>query len=633
MSSPRPSHASRATPRRGWRTRPLGDSRSGAVLRAALVFALLALAAVPLWHAWHVPPASTTVFLVQPTTPGDEARTVIQAWQAALAEEGFQASALNVERIGRDGLPGHPRALLLPDTALVAMSDSAVAAVTRYVREGGRVLLCFDAGTQRSEDGSYSALRSRLSVLAGVSYAQYAQRGTGMFKLDTVQLNDAGVRALAVQPGKALAGAHGLELKAYGYSQLRYPHLVTEGSPGGEVLARSPTGDVLIVRRRVGQGEVLFVNLPLGYLKTRSDGYLLHQTLRLFLADMVGAPQLLAVPGGVGGMVLNVHVDSGAAVAPLQVIEQRGLLKGGPFSLHFTAGPDTYRTGDGAGLNVDGSPWAQAFIRRMAALGHEVGNHGGWIHNEFGEYANEGNRDRFEPLLQRNHASMTRALGRAPTTYSAPSGNQPLWSSRWLAANGITAHYDTGGSGLGPTRAWRDGHRVQADLWAFPVASFGGIATFEEIPYEADPHPPDPPARAREIASYRQGMLALIDHAATQRIARLSYMHAPAAARHVEIVGEWIERAAQHAAAGRFRWYRMEELAQFMTRREQARWDWDGRTLRASHPQSLVGLTWRLQDLRAEQVRIENGAARLHHDGTQLLVEALAGSQLQLSLR
>ena len=633
MNPPPPSPPNPSLQRRGLRARLLGDSRAGALLRAALALAVLALVALPLWRGWQLPPLSSTVFLLQPATPGDEARTVIDAWQAALAEEGFQASPLAVENIGRDGLPGRPRALLLPDTALVTMSDGAVAAVTRYVHEGGRVLLSFDAGTQRSEDGSYSALRSRLSVLAGVSYALYAQRGEGVFKLDTVQLSPAGMRALAVQPGKALAGAHGLELTAYGYPQLLYPHLVTQGDPEGEVLARSPDGHVLIVRRRVGKGEVLFVNLPLGYLKTRSDGYMLHQALRLFLADMVGAPQLLAVPGGVGGMVLNVHIDSGAAVAPLQEIERQGIFKGGPFSLHFTAGPDTYRSGDGAGLNVDGSAWAQAFIGRMAALGHEIGNHGGWIHNDFAEHANEANRERFEPLLERNHASMTRVLGRPPTTYSAPSGNQPLWSSRWLSANGIVAHYDTGGSGLGPTRAWRDGQRVQADLWAFPVASFGSIATFEEIAHEADPQPPDPAARAQAIDSYRLGMLALIDHVATQRVARLLYMHAPAAARHFNVLAEWMERAAQHSAAGRFRWYRMEELARFMSRREQVRWDWDGRTLRASHPQSLAGLTWRLQGLRAEQVRIENGAARLHDDGTQLLVEAEAGLQLQLSLR
>jgi hypothetical protein len=604
------------------------QSRKTTLLLGLLALVLLGLLAVPLARWWSGSRAHGPVLLLQPAILSGESRATIDGWNDALSEEGFQARPYDPARIEREGLPGRPRAVLLPDSAVVALSDVAVAALTRYVQDGGRLLVCYDAGTRRAEDGRYSPLRSRLSGLTGVSYAMYAQRREAMFQRDVALLTAAGARALAVQPGKAEATPHGLELQTYGYDHLLYPQFATEGAVDGELLAHSPGGAALIVRHRQGSGEVLFVNLPMGYMKTRSDGYLLHQSLRLFLGEMAGAAQLLPVPGGIGGMVMNIHVDSGASIAPLKALEAGGLLQHGPFSMQFTAGPDTYRPGDHTGLDVDHNEWAQAFIRRMAALGHEIGSHGGWIHNEFGLQANEDNRERFEPYLELNHASITRALGHPPASYSAPVGNQPLWSSLWLAKHGIVAHYDTGGGGLGPTRPWRDGKRVAADLWALPVANFRTVATFEEIEGQRL----SPADEARGIAEHRDSVLAMMDYAADQRVARLTYFHAPAAARHLEVVRAWEDHAAKLEAARRFRWYRMEDLARFMSRREQSEWSWDGQTLRASHPESLVGFTWRLPDAAAAQVRLERGTATWRSDGTALLVEVQAGRELQLSL-
>jgi hypothetical protein len=170
---------------------------------------------------------------------------------------------------------------------------------------------------------------------------------------------------------------------------------------------------------------------------------------------------------------------------------------------------------------------------------------------------------------------------------------------------------------------------VAADLWAFPVANFRTVATFEEI----EGQPLSPADEARGIAEHRDSVLAMMDYTAEQRVARLTYFHAPAAARHLEVVQAWIAHAASLQAAQRFRWYRMEELARFMSRREQADWSWDGRTLSASHPDSLAGMTWRLPAAAAAKVSLELGTASWRSDGTSLLVEAQGGRQLRLSLR
>ena len=58
----------------------------------------------------------------------------------------------------------------------------------------------------------------------------------------------------------------------------------------------------------------------------------------------------MSVPDGVGGLVLNWHVDSNAAIKPLQEMSSWTLMQQGPYSIHITAGPDAGKAGDTEGL-------------------------------------------------------------------------------------------------------------------------------------------------------------------------------------------------------------------------------------------------------------------------------------------
>jgi len=92
-----------AAAERTLRERLIGSSRTGWLLRGALVLVLLALLALPLRRVWSPVPQSAAVFLLHSAAPSGEARAVIDAWQAALSEEGFQASLLDADRVGRNG--------------------------------------------------------------------------------------------------------------------------------------------------------------------------------------------------------------------------------------------------------------------------------------------------------------------------------------------------------------------------------------------------------------------------------------------------------------------------------------------------------------------------------------------------
>ena len=535
-------------------------------LRALLVAVLLLALVVALYLRSHQDDPSIVLLV-----PNEAALDlpVTQAWLDAAREEGLSVMPMTDDAFLRYGGDRQRIAgVILPDTVHPQASEMLINLLHRHVESGGHLFIAFDAALLDSQTGRYAADQSRLSGLAGVRYAMYAELKDRTMALGPVYGSRIGEQALGLQPGKMDFKDSGRlplgELTTYGYDQLQHGHFRTASPTGASALLVSGNDDMLVSTHRYGQGSVLFANLALGYLKTRTDGYLLHRLLGHFADAMLQQPRLLAAPDGIGGLVLNLHIDSNAAEAPLVLLEQNGWFRRGPFSLHVTAGPDTEREGDGLGLHIDRNPAMAGFLRRMRVAGHEVGNHGGWNHNVFGKQATEDNREQFEPLLVLNQTAMQAALGEVLRSYSAPMGNQPQWATEWLQREGFKGYYFTGDNGLGPTRSYQKGARPpRSELWAFPVSSYHRVATFEELE-EADP-----PVTPEDMTTYLNELTRFV---AEQHVVRLFYFHPPAAVQHLASIEALMSEADRHESAGRFRWYTMEMLADFLSRREQVQW-------------------------------------------------------------
>ena len=540
--------------------------------------------------AWAEPQPHAMVLLL----PDSRAlmHPVTQAWLDAAKEEGLALQPMTSDRFvqavaRRESISG----VLVPDTVHPQASDIWVQALDTYVRRGGHALISHDAAIHALHQQRYAAPTSRLSGLVGFRYALYDTLQHDTMALGPVLASREAEQALAILPGKIdfpSSQAEWGELTTYGYAHLHYPYFRSEGPVQAKVWLRSAGGDPIVSTHTHGQGSVLFCNLPLGYLKTRTDGYWLHRLLGHFATRVLEQPVLSTVPQGMGGLVLNLHVDSNAAERPMLELEEAGWFEQGPFSIHVTAGPDTYRLGDGLGLDMRHNLKIQALLRRLHAQGHEIGNHGGWNHNVFGEQVNEHNAQQFEPWLALNQQTLSSIVGQTLRTYSAPMGNQPGWATDWLRRHRFKAYYSPGNNGMGPTRSYHDGQPPSSDSpWAFPITHYLRVATLDELP-------PNGLAEGEMQAFIAQ----LLDYTATQGVARLFYFH-PAAAPDFR---RTLERLQKHAsrlrATGRWRWYGMQELAEFMTRRQALQWrfvparEGSQATLSAHSGQSLQGMTW-----------------------------------------
>jgi hypothetical protein len=604
----------------------------------ALLFAVAGAAEKPAQGVSNPEVSGDTLALLAPDST-NVADPQVTVWLDAASEEGLHAVAIH----DSDFLAGkrHYAGIILPDQLHTIASDELIAGIQHYVESGGNLMLVFDAGKLTSR-GTYARPKSRLSQLAGVDYALYdAFRDTTIRRAALWGTAEV-MAALEIPPGKFVpaepelvaSGQKELAVKValhayftldtYTYGHIQYASFVTQGSYAGQELLQSTTGLVAGMQRR-GTGSVLFVNLPLGYLGLRTDGLLLHGFLHYF-AERIGLPYLAGVPDGLGGLVLNWHLDSNAVEPVMPLLEKIGFFQQGPYSFHLTAGPDRDKPGDGLGMDIRNNSVMQQWVHVMEQHG-TIGDHGGWIHNYFGLNVSEDNEADFTKYLELNNQALEAVTGHAIREYSAPVGTHPKWVTRWLEAHGFLAYYFTGDTGMAPTKVYRDGVRTDNTIWAFPICNLGKAASLEDMHFSGVPE--------NDVAAWLRGMSEFVSR---ERVSRLVYAHPPGAAFYPEALRSWLEKTKELKQRGAFRWYTMTEMAQFLTSRQQVQWQMSRSknsemVIRASHATSLAHQTWFLPKNAYERPRILEGKAAVQEDAQRWMVVADNGTSLVFAAR
>ena len=420
-----------------------------------------------------------------------------------------------------------------------------------------------------------------------------------------------------------LAAAEPLHsVSGYVYGALTYPSYVTQGDAQGEILLSSPDHGVVASLRAPGgsAGSVLFVNLPLTYLKLSEDSMLMHGFLHRFAEGVLHQPRLTAAPAGIGGLVFNWHLDSKAAEVPIGDLKALGVWEHKPFSIHLTAGPDAIVPGDHLGFDLPNNPTVRGYLNEFIRQGHQVGNHGGWIHDYFGDLANESNQVEFEPYLVLNRDALEAATGQVASEYSAPQGNNPLWALNWLESNNIAGYYSLSHTGTATTRTYRAGQWVNPSLWAVPVTPFGIAATFEEFQTLGVPE-----------ADILQWYKDLMDFASDHQTNRMIYAHPPGAMLYPQITTALLQYAKDKQTAGTFHWYTMTQLAQLMAQRAAISWS-SGigsngrmRVTASTTSGNLKNLTWAFSKAQYAQPQRVSGEVSIYAQGNDWMVRVLRG--------
>ena len=426
-------------------------------------------------------------------------------------------------------------------------------------------------------------------------------------------------------------------ISGYAYGPLGYFHYVTTGTFPGTVYLSSPEHGLVAGQRGYGSGQLLFVNLPLGYFKAiGTDSAPMHGFLGLFAREQVGISTVSVQPRGRGGLVYNWHVDDGddLSVNTKYLLDKTKVLERGPFSIHLTAGPDVITPGDGNGMDLNNRRASRELVRKLAGqkadgsehkksklADHAIGSHGGWIHDFWGLNATEANVPDLTHLLVQNFDAIENVTGRPIREYSSPVGNTPAWAVRWLEDRGVVAMYLVADLGNGMLRSWRNGARLSNKLWSSPVTPLGKYATFEEFD-----------AFGITDAASGQWLLDLQSFAVNHRSNRMFYNHPPGAAAHLKPINALLTRADDLIKQKRFNWYTMTQLADFSQRRVETTWSsstagsWV--TFTASHPSTLEDVTRLLPKSSFTLPSVISGAGTVSSDASNWIVTAERGTAL-----
>ena len=477
------------------------------------------------------------------------------AYEAVLVEEGVPHTWLSTNDlllIGGRELERRYEVLIFPDALAQRMPAESLSRAREYVHAGGNVVVVLDPGIK--EPGGAYRPGGVLATLAGVEYQRYQQERSRAYVEGNVDFTSLdGPAEWAIPPGKL---HNGHVVGGYSYGSLKYPMASAELlRPDVDVVASFGSIPV-IAERRLGDGRVLWVNLPLGYLKAHGDDLPLRTILRTFLFDRVGLPHLVASPGGVGGLVVDWHVDSQIEWEGLPRLVESGVLRPGlRVQFDVTAGP--YRDTPGDDLGFDACGAGEPVLRSILPFG-EIGSHGGWSHNFFSDHLEHGEFDEGEidGFVTRNNECLTEVTGRRPTAYSAPNGVHPPVVTDLLEEKGFEAYYYTGDTGSPPTRTFVDGAMVSDRVWAFPVMPNGLYASIGEMD------------RAGLSPGEVEGWLDdTLDYIASEDTIRLLYSHPyDLEGPYLASVKRFLDRAEAFQEQGRLRVQPMTYFARFLSR-------------------------------------------------------------------
>ncbi len=557
------------------------------VLAIATFFSMLLAATIFLHFSWAEPTKVVRIGLLAGDLQSEQKKLILAVYEQLLTEEGFPYKVISpgeLEIFGAEGIRGRYEALVIPENINADMPQEIAEIVKSYVRDqGGTALLALDPATRITEGAPQPV--PLLTDLIGVKYGLPLADGRLAPYYGYWYFPDAAKgREWGITPGRLDKDN---AVSTYSYGKLKFDHLRAV-NVDARVLAfdRAETGEVPVIteKRYDSGGTAVYANIPLAKYKIRSDDLVSRSILRTFLINYAKMPRLVNSPGGEGGMVFNLHVCSGAYFRALTVMLMQGLFNSElPFSIHVTAGPDTYKLGDNMGFYAESEYRGKPVLEVLKDYG-EIGAHGGWVHNFFAYNLQYLPQEKVYELIEWNFKALEAVTGRKVVEYSAPGGNHPFWLNSKFEEMGVKAYYWTGDTGSSPTHPRLDDKYANQQMWAFPITPYRQYASLEEMDRGSVPE-----------EDVKQWMNDLIDFAGKERVIRMIYTHPSDKRFCLEAIRAFEDKALAEQSAGKIRVATMSRFADFLNRYSKTRWEIkrEGRdySIELENPEGLADIT------------------------------------------
>jgi hypothetical protein len=327
------------------------------------------------------------------------------------------------------------------------------------------------------------------------------------------------------------------------------------------------------------------VNLPLGHLKCFSDDLPLRAILRTFLLNVVKIPHLVNTSQGIGGLVINWHIDANIDWASIDSMLRDGyLMKDLKYSIHVTASDFRDEQGDGLGFDACGK--GRPSLELIKDYGH-LGSHGGWAHNWFCRNIenNTFTKKDISEYIKKNNECLESIVDYEIVEYAAPNGIHPQpVTTEVLEELGFIAYYYTGDTGSAPNRTFFNGKKISDRIFAFPILTLGKAASFYEMQrygFTED--------------EVKKWLLKTIDYVIKNRTVRLIYSHPYDIPEYPDAIKSLLYYANQKQQEGSLRIDTMTSFANFLLKFLKTDYVFDKQKrkmiISLRNPEGLKGIT------------------------------------------
>jgi len=493
-----------------------------------------------------------------------KANYVKDAYQSVLAEEGVPCGAVEIATLCQTPAQHVARntpAIIFPDALLQSMPEQALAWTKAYLNHGGSLAIIYDVGIRDYRGKSNFRKQAMLSDIVGVNYMTFDQYKEKSYTTGKIKFNDkAAADLFQIPPGKL---TDDFILSGHFYGGLDYPVARTqrlETTPPETIFAQilTPEGEKYpaVVLKKYGRGNVLYVNLPLGHLKSNTDDLPLRAFLRTFLFQTVKVPHLVSTNQGTGKLVINWHIDSNeewADVAP--AIAKKYLDQALRASIHIVAGDFHDQQDDGTGFDACGR--GKAYAMQYLPYGI-IGSRGGWAHNwfakkleQFEKHKVSGNE--IKKNIDKNRTCLESITKYPVVEYSSPAGVHPQPDlTIILEEMGFNSYYYTGDSGSAPNRTFVNGKMVSKTVIAFPIIPNKKFASLFEMK-EAG-------LTEKDVQKW---LTDSVDYVIEKRTTRLFFSRLHEIDEYPEAVLHFLEYAKLKQAKGELQVEPMSDIARF----------------------------------------------------------------------
>jgi len=517
---------------------------------------------------------------------------IVQAYEKVLEEEGVPFQFVTLKEIlylDLSALVQVYPAIIIPDGIAQILPIDFANRLKSYVNKGGNLLLVYDGGIKNVSSRYLN--RSVFAEFLGINYIPYRNLKGRTYTRGFIKFKDyKSLDFFQIPKGRI---DKNFIISGYQYGNLEYPIARVEILPDfkeEDVFAFAITTDgekyPAIVFKKYGEGNLLYTNLPLGYLKGYVEDLPLRAVLRTFLFKVSKIPHLVNTPSGKGGLVINWHVDANLDWEGIPFMEKNKLLRRNiQYSIHITAGDSCYQPGDGCGFDALGK--GRPLVENLARYGI-IGSHGGWFHDWF---ANNLRTGKFGPqeeeeYIKKNKDALESIVGYKIIEYSAPAGVHPQpVTTHILEKLGFVSYYYTGDAGSSPNRTFVKGKMVSDKVIAFPIIPFGkeGVSLYElkiaNIPSE----------------KVEEWLCEIVDYVIKNRSIRLFYSHPYNAVEYPKALSSFIDYAEKKASKGELNIKPMSYFARFLIRflktQYVLRLKNDGIELKIKNPEGLNEIT------------------------------------------